>query len=78
MNNRALSRHAMIDQFPPARTTVVEQMADAIILCLDETGRCRIRDIRDRGFSLDDIARHWPEACRLAEIKRPRPHIDRL
>lgn len=67
------SRHTMSDHFPPSPVSIAEQMAEAIATCLNDTGRCRIRDMQDRGFNMDDIARHWPEACRLAEQKRPRP-----
>jgi len=67
------SRHAMSDHFPPPPQTVAERMADMIVACLEETGHCRIIDLRSRGFTLDELARYWPEACRLAEIKRPRP-----
>ncbi|MBV8060451.1 MAG: hypothetical protein JO253_02855 [Alphaproteobacteria bacterium] len=61
---------------PPAKWAhlpMVEQIAEAIVDCMNKNGQCWIIDIRAMGFSLNDIARHWPEACALAERKRPRP-----
>ncbi|MDE1900961.1 MAG: hypothetical protein KGI37_04860 [Alphaproteobacteria bacterium] len=52
---------------------VVERMATAIAERMDQKGECSIMHLRDMGFSLDNIARHWPQACKLVEIKRPNP-----
>lgn len=52
---------------------VAERMAAAIAERMEQKGECRIKHLRAMGFSLDDIARHWPQACKLAEARRPRP-----
>ncbi len=52
---------------------VAERMADAIVERLQQKGECGVAHLRSLGFSLDDIARYWPQACKLAEAKRPRP-----
>lgn len=54
---------------------VPEQIAEAIVECMNTYGECWIIDIRAMGFSLNDIARHWPAACAMAEKKRPRPKV---
>jgi hypothetical protein len=58
------------EEFAPAHVT--ERMAAAIVARLEQKGECRIDHLRALGFSLDDIARYWPQACKLAEAKRPR------
>ena len=58
------------DEFVPAH--VVERIAAAIVEQLQKRGQCSITDIKAMGFSLNDIARYWPEACRIAERKSPR------
>ena len=55
------------DEFVPAH--VVERIAAAIVEQLQKRGQCSIMDIKAMGFLLDDIARYWPEACRIAERK---------
>jgi hypothetical protein len=60
------------DQEEFASVCVAERIAKAIITRLEQHGQCSIMDIRALGFSLNDIARYWPEACRIAERKRPR------
>lgn len=52
---------------------VIEHMATAIAEHLEKNGQCRIADMCAMGFSLSDVTRYWPEACKLAESKRPRP-----
>lgn len=56
-----------------AHLPMPEQIAAAIVDCMNRHGECWIIDIRAMGFSLNDIARHWPAACAIAEKKRPRP-----
>lgn len=56
----------------PEPLHVSERMAAAIVARMEETGECRISHLRALGFSLDDIARYWPQACKLAEARRPR------
>ncbi len=58
------------DEFAPAH--VAERIASAIVEQLQKRGQCSIMDIKTLGFSLNDIARYWPEACRIAERKSPR------
>jgi hypothetical protein len=58
------------DEFAPAH--VAEHIAVAIVEQLQKKGQCSIIDIKALGFSLNDIARYWPEACRIAERARPR------
>jgi hypothetical protein len=58
------------DEFAPAH--VAERIASAIVEQLQKRGQCSIMDIKAMGFSLNDIARYWPEACRIAERKSPR------
>lgn len=48
----------------------LERMADAILEIIEKRGKCSILDLKGQGFSLDDIAHHWPEACELAEAKK--------
>ncbi|MDD3183049.1 MAG: hypothetical protein PHD48_09640 [Alphaproteobacteria bacterium] len=52
---------------------VAERMADAIVEQLKINGECRVVHLRALGFSLDDVARYWPEACKIAENKKRRP-----
>ena len=63
---------AMNDQEEFASVCVAERIAEAIITRLEQHGQCSIMDIKAMGFSLNDIARYWPEACHIAERKRPR------
>lgn len=58
------------DEFTPAH--VAKLMAAGIVEQLQKKGQCSIMDIKAMGFSLNDIARYWPEACRIAEHDRPR------
>jgi hypothetical protein len=58
------------DEFAP--THVAERIATAIVEQLRKKGQCSIMDIKAMGFSLNDIARYWPDACRMAERARPR------
>ncbi len=51
---------------------IAERMAAAIVARMQQKGECRIAHLRDLGFSLDDIARYWPQACKLAEARQPR------
>jgi hypothetical protein len=39
---------------------------------LDLTGQCGIHELRAAGFSLDELARYWPEACKIVEGRRSR------
>lgn len=57
---------------PDMTVCVAEQIAEVIVDRLRQNGQCSIMDVRAMGFSLNDIARHWPEACRIAERARPR------
>lgn len=65
----------MPDGPPPkwAHLPMAEQIAEAIVECMNKNGQCWIIDIRAMGFSLNDIARHWPDACTMAARKRPKP-----
>jgi len=58
------------DHSGPAHTA--ERMATAIMECLDVTDQCSIQDLRVMGFSLDELARYWPEAWKIVEARRPR------
>ena len=58
------------DEFIP--THVAEQIAAVIVEQIQKRGQCSIMDVKAMGFSLNDIARYWPEACRIAERKSPR------
>jgi hypothetical protein len=49
-----------------------ERIAAAMIRCLDLTGQCGIHELRAAGFSLDELARYWPEACKIVEGRRSR------
>ena len=64
-------RVMQIDEFAPAH--VAERIAAAIVEQLQKSGQCSIMHLCDIGFSLNDIARYWPQACKLAEAKRPNP-----
>lgn len=44
------------------------RMADTILDIMRQKGECKPHDLRDKGFSLDEIARHWPMAYALAEV----------
>ena len=63
--------HTIHDANEPVH--VAELMATAIAERMDQKGECSIMHLRDMGFSLNDIARYWPQACKLAEAKRPNP-----
>jgi hypothetical protein len=49
--------------------SLVNKALPAIVEQLQKRGQCSIMDIKAMGFLLDDIARYWPEACRIAERK---------
>lgn len=51
---------------------IAEQIAEAIVDHIQTHGQCSIMDIKAMGFSLNDISRYWPEACRIAERVQPR------
>jgi hypothetical protein len=51
---------------------IAEQIAEAIVDHLHTHGQCSIMDVKAMGFSLNDIARNWPDACKIAERARPR------
>lgn len=57
------------EQFLMHSVHVAERMADAIVQRLGRYGQCSIMDIRAIGFSLNDITRYWPDACKIAERK---------
>lgn len=59
--------HALENQNMAASAHISERIAEAIIDRLRQHGQCSIMDVRSMGFSLNDIARHWPEACKIAE-----------
>jgi hypothetical protein len=42
-------------------------MAEVIAKRIQQHGQCSIMDVRAIGFSLNDMARYWPDACRIAE-----------
>jgi len=46
---------------------VPTRIAETILRNIERQGRCSILDVKAVGFSLNDIAHYWPEACRLAE-----------
>ncbi|MDD3287473.1 MAG: hypothetical protein PHX43_00505 [Alphaproteobacteria bacterium] len=52
---------------------VAERMAAAIIERIKQKGECSITHLRALGFSLDDAARYWPEACKIVENDGRRP-----
>lgn len=52
---------------------VAVRLAEAIMESLDKTGECKILDMEAKGFSRDELARHWPHAWKIVEEKRPRP-----
>jgi len=53
-------------------TDIPARMAEAILSAIAQRGRCGILDLKAKGFSLDDIARYWPEATAIAEDKTKR------
>lgn len=59
---------------PPqwAHLPVAEQIAEAMTECFEKNGACWIIDIRAMGFSLNDIARYWPDACDIVESRKIR------
>ena len=64
--------HIMDEQKQNPPQHIAERMAEVIVKQILQHGQCSIMDIKAMGFSLNDIARYWPEACRIAERKRPR------
>jgi hypothetical protein len=46
-----------------------QRMANAIIKIIKEKGECQPHDLRGKGFTADEIARHWPMAYALAEVE---------
>jgi len=48
-------------------TDVPERMAEAIVQIIQLRGKCSVLDLKTKGFSLDEIARYWPEASEIAE-----------
>lgn len=52
---------------------VAERMAAVIIEQVKQKGECGITHLRALGFSLDEIARYWPEACKIVENDGRRP-----
>jgi hypothetical protein len=54
---------------------VAERMATTIAERMEQNGECSIMHLQGMGFSLDDIAKHWPQACKLAEVRRSRAWI---
>jgi len=61
------------DEFAP--THVAERIATAIVEQLQKKGQCSIMDVKTMGFTLNDIARYWPDACRIAERENSRWRI---
>ena len=61
------------DEFVPAH--VAERIAAAIVEQLQKKGQCSIMDVKTMGFTLNDIARYWPDACRIAERENSRWRI---
>jgi hypothetical protein len=64
---------AMPEQLPEQGDPTAQRMAAFIVERLEKNGSCSIHDIKTHGFSLNDIDRYWPEACRIAESSRPAP-----
>jgi hypothetical protein len=64
---------AMSGPPPEQEDHIAERMAAFIVEQLEKAGVCSTHDVRANGFSLNDVARYWPEACRIAEIKQPGP-----
>jgi hypothetical protein len=54
---------------------IATRMAAAVVARLEQKGECRIAHLCSMGFSLNDIARYWAQACKLAEARRPRMGI---
>jgi hypothetical protein len=52
---------------------VAVRMAEAIMERMAQKGECRIAHLRAMNFSLDDIARYWPNAWKIVEERMPRP-----
>jgi hypothetical protein len=46
-----------------------ERMATAIVEHLKNNGKCRPDDLRDKGFSSDEIQNHWRMAYGLAKVE---------
>jgi hypothetical protein len=44
----------------------VDRMVVAIVAALKSSGSCEPHELKEQGFSDDDIARHWPMAYALA------------
>lgn len=57
----------MNDQDHPVQPHISERIAEVIVKQIRQHGQCSIMDVRAMGFSLNDIARYWPDACRIAE-----------
>jgi len=55
------------EQDHSAQPHISERIADVIVERIRQHGQCSIMDVRSMGFSLNDIARYWPDACRIAE-----------
>jgi hypothetical protein len=43
-----------------------ERMVDAIASIIKANGECHPHNLKDQGFTPDEIARHWPSAYALA------------
>jgi hypothetical protein len=56
---------AAAEGLPP----VQEQMADAIVLLMQQRGYCRARDLEAKGFRPEDIGHFWAHANALAAVQ---------
>ena len=52
-----------------SKTNVAERMADVIAGIIKETGKCQPHELKEHGFTADEIARHWPMAFSLASVQ---------
>lgn len=43
-----------------------KRMTACIAQKIEFSGQCTIMDIKAEGFTMDEISRHWPEACKIA------------
>ncbi|MDX2028134.1 MAG: hypothetical protein SFW62_05815 [Alphaproteobacteria bacterium] len=52
-----------------AKFSVTERMANAIVTIIRETGGCLPQDVIAKGFTYDEVNRHWAMAKALAYVE---------
>ena len=60
---------AFSDEVAQSKLVVAERMAGVIITLSQEQGDCQPQDLNDRGFTPEEIERHWVMANALARAR---------